>query len=153
MPRPACRHDGAGTQVAAGPPSRLRWPPLPAAPLTAIVADDSSAFRSVLVELLEALAGVTCVGEASSADEAIALCLETTPDVVLMDVRMPGRDGFAAAAEIHARLPETAVVLLSAGPNESSGDADSAGVFALLDKQTLRIETLEALLDRLAGSR
>src|SRR5262245_2967510 len=57
---------------------------------------------------------ITVVGEATSGEEAVALCRELRPDVILMDVRMPGIGGLEAARRIIAHYPETKVIAVSA---------------------------------------
>ena len=67
-----------------------------------------AAFRSVL-----GAAGIDVVGEAADGDTAVDIARHERPDVVLMDVRMPGRDGIDATAEIVATLPECRVLVLT----------------------------------------
>ncbi|MEU9605201.1 response regulator transcription factor [Streptomyces sp. NPDC048057] len=72
-----------------------------------LVADDQALLRGSLRLLVEAEPGLSPVGEAADGDEAVRLARLTRPDVVLMDVRMPGTDGIEAARRISAS-PETA---------------------------------------------
>lgn len=67
-----------------------------------------TAFRTIL-----AGAGIEVVGEAGDGDEAVATVARTLPDVVLMDVRMPGRDGIDATIEVTRRFPEARVLVLT----------------------------------------
>lgn len=75
-----------------------------------LVADDHAVFRDGLSSLLAAVPGIEVVGKAADADAAVALTAELTPDVVLMDLRMPG-DGLTAIAAIDTAA--TAVVVLT----------------------------------------
>jgi two-component system chemotaxis response regulator CheB len=77
-----------------------------------LLVDDSRAFRALLRVLLER-AGVEIVGEAADGDAAVARVLALRPDVVTMDVRMPGKDGLAAIEEI-MRVAPTPIVVVSA---------------------------------------
>jgi DNA-binding NarL/FixJ family response regulator len=77
------------------------------------IADDQSLVRMGFRMVLEAQPDLEVVGEASDGSEAIELARRTRPDVVLMDVRMPGTDGITATAEITAELPETRVLVLT----------------------------------------
>jgi two-component system chemotaxis response regulator CheB len=77
-----------------------------------LLVDDSRAFRALLRVLLER-AGVEIVGEAADGDAAVARVVALRPDVVTMDVRMPGKDGLAAIEEI-MRVAPTPIVVVSA---------------------------------------
>jgi two-component system chemotaxis response regulator CheB len=76
-----------------------------------LVADDSRTFRAILRTVLARAQGVEVVGEAADGDEAVKQVLHLRPDVVTMDVRMPGKDGLAAIAEIMDRAPTPVIVV------------------------------------------
>jgi DNA-binding NarL/FixJ family response regulator len=78
-----------------------------------LVVDDQALVRRGFRMILEIEADLSVVGEAADADEAVALAAELVPDVVLMDVRMPGRNGIAATREILAAQPQVRVVMLT----------------------------------------
>ena len=78
-----------------------------------MVVDDQRLFTRGLSGLLELLSGVEVVGVAYDGEEAVALCREREPDVVLMDISMPRMDGISATREIKDLLPQTAVVILT----------------------------------------
>ena len=78
-----------------------------------LVADDHLIIRQGLRLILETEDGFDLVGEASDGAEAIHLCSELYPDVVLMDLRMPGMDGLTAIEHLHAEQPDVAVVILT----------------------------------------
>lgn len=83
-------------------------------PLRILVADDHLIVRKGLRLLLEEMGeGFHLVGEAVDGLQAIRLTGELQPDVVLMDVRMPGMDGLAAIEELHQSWPQVAVVILT----------------------------------------
>lgn len=90
-----------------------------------LVVDDHALFRAGMHAVLSALDDVDVVGEASTGEEAIELVATLHPEVVLMDLRMPGIGGLAATARLTDQHPEVAVVVLT-----MSEDADS--VFAAL---------------------
>ena len=91
-----------------------------------VVADDQTAVREGLVTLLETMPGVEVTGAAADGEEAIAIVAGTSPDVVLMDLRMPGVDGVEATRRIHADHPATRVVVLTTyADDESPGSATS----------------------------
>ena len=78
-----------------------------------LVADDHPLARAGLEQLLGALAGIALVGTAAGGTEAVDLAVERAPDVVLMDLEMPDKDGIQATRELLARRPGTAVVVLT----------------------------------------
>jgi DNA-binding NarL/FixJ family response regulator len=78
-----------------------------------VIADDHAVVRAGLAQLLGTFPDVELVGAAADGEEAVALCAERRPDVVLMDLEMPLLDGIAATARIRAAQPEIAVVVLT----------------------------------------
>lgn len=88
-------------------------------PLKILLADDHTVVRKGLRYLLEAQGSHTVIGEAADGREAVRLCLELKPDVVVMDVAMPGLNGIDATAQIVKENPDVAVVILSMHSDES----------------------------------
>ncbi|MFI6293605.1 response regulator [Nonomuraea sp. NPDC050790] len=78
-----------------------------------LVVDDEELVRSGLRMILEAAGGISVVGEARDGDEAVTAAARLRPEVVLMDVRMPGADGLTAAARILAGAEPPKVVMLT----------------------------------------
>lgn len=79
-----------------------------------IVVDDEALFREMLVRTLSAEPGLEVVGVAGDGETAVSLAREKRPDVVLMDIELPGEiDGITAALEIKREMPKTGVVILS----------------------------------------
>ncbi|NYZ64356.1 response regulator transcription factor [Luteimonas deserti] len=78
-----------------------------------LIVDDHTLVRAGLARLLQGFAGVDVCAEASRADEALDLALIHRPDLVLMDLSLPGRSGIEAMASIHAELPATRVLIMS----------------------------------------
>jgi DNA-binding NarL/FixJ family response regulator len=78
-----------------------------------LLADDHPVVRTGLTGMLAGEAGLEIVGEAGSGEEALAMARALRPDVILMDLRMPGRDGVTATRRIRAELPGTAVLVLT----------------------------------------
>src|SRR6478672_11178051 len=78
-----------------------------------LIADDHRLFRKGLRQLCEVSGGFEVVAEAESGREAVALARAHRPDVVLMDIQMPGLDGVAACRQILAEQPQTAIIMLT----------------------------------------
>lgn len=90
-----------------------------------LIADDHPVFRAGMVTVLQDLDDVEVVAEAADGHEALARVAEHAPDVVLMDLRMPGLGGLEATARIRVEHPETAVIVLTM-------DSDDDSIFAAL---------------------
>jgi DNA-binding NarL/FixJ family response regulator len=89
-------------------------------PLRVLVADDHPLFRQGLRTAIEAGDGVEVVGEAETGVEAVALTLELQPDVVVMDVQMPERNGIEATREIVGQSPHVGVLVLTMFEDDDS---------------------------------
>jgi DNA-binding NarL/FixJ family response regulator len=121
-------------------------------PVTVVVADDQSAVREGLVLLLGTLPGITVAGQAADGDAAVDLVAATRPQVVLMDLNMPGTDGVTATARITAEHPGTRVVVLTTyADDESIIGALRAGALGYLTKDATRAEIGRAITAAAAG--
>lgn len=117
-----------------------------APPLQLLVADDSEPFRAGLGALLASVDGMVVVGDATDGDEAIALALDLQPDVVLMDLNMPGRNGIEATRAIVSSAPHIAVLVLTMHEDdESVFAAVQAGARGYLVKGARQAELLRAV--------
>jgi len=85
-----------------------------------LVAEDHPVYRDGLRAMLGASAGIQLIGEASDGDEAVLLAAELQPDVVLMDIQLPGRNGIEATRAILAARPATAVLVLTMFEDDES---------------------------------
>jgi DNA-binding NarL/FixJ family response regulator len=113
-----------------------------------VLADDQVLLRAGLRALLDAEPDISVLGEASDGQEAVALVRTLRPDVVLMDIRMPGTDGLAATREITAdpALAGTRVVVLTTFDlDEYVFEAIRAGASGFLVKDTEPTELLHAV--------
>jgi len=113
-----------------------------------LIADDHLIIRQGLRLILETEDGFDLVGEASDGAEALKLCAELHPDVVLMDLRMPNMDGITAIEKLRQTQPEIAVVILTTFNEDElmlRGIRSGAKGFLLkdTDRQTL-FDTLRA---------
>jgi DNA-binding NarL/FixJ family response regulator len=110
-----------------------------------LVVDDSPHFRTTVAELL-AMRGFELLEQASDGEQAVAVAARTSPDGVLLDVDLPGPDGFAVAELLAAACPTARIVLTSAALDYFPADAmkDSAAI-AFLPKHELAVTDLKAL--------
>ncbi|HLZ58367.1 MAG TPA: response regulator transcription factor [Ktedonosporobacter sp.] len=111
-----------------------------------VIADDHPVVRAGLRTMLSTQSDLLLVGEASTGAEAVEQAVRLRPDVVLMDLRLPGLDGAAATAQIHAHGLPTAVLILTT--YESTVDilrAIEAGATGYLLKDTQGEELLAAI--------
>lgn len=92
-----------------------------------IIADDHEIFRDGMRAMLKKFPDVLLVGEAGNGDELVHLARQLRPDVVITDIKMPGKDGVEATKEITRELPDTAIIALS-----------------MFDEEDLIMEMLEA---------
>lgn len=115
-------------------------------PIRVLVVDDQALFREGLVVLLGTSTDIEVVGEAGDGAVAAERSVELKPDVVLMDLRMPGTDGVAGTKAIRARAPGTHVLVLTTFEDEASVfDAIAAGAVGYLLKDASREELLGAI--------
>lgn len=111
---------------------------------TVVIAEDEAIVRLDLREILEE-EGYLVVGEAGRGDEAVALVREHRPDLVILDIKMPGMDGLSAAREISTDQ-QTAVLILTAFSQRDLVDqARDAGALAYLIKPFQKEELLPAI--------
>jgi DNA-binding NarL/FixJ family response regulator len=129
--------------------------PVPATgpdPIRVLVADDHAAFRDGLCALLETAPDVRVAGEAGTGEAAVAAVRSLHPDVVLMDVNMPGLDGVEATRRIVDAAPHVAVLVLSMhDDDETVFAAVRAGARGYLLKGAQRAELLRAVRAVAAG--
>lgn len=121
--------------------------PAPSAPTTGLIrvltADDHPAFLATARELICATPGFETVGEARSGEGAVALSERLHPDLVLLDVHMPGIGGIEAARRIVAARPEVVVALISAyAVDDLPPDTMRCGARAVLAKHRLRPQAI-----------
>ena len=117
-----------------------------------IIADDHSIMRDGLQEVLERSGEYEVVGQARDGEEAVAVAKRLKPDVVIMDLIMPVKDGVDACREIVQSLPETRVLVLTASTDEDVVvDAVAAGASGYLHKFSGKETLLETIRDVVAG--
>ena len=142
---------------------------VPPNPIRVVIVDDHTLVRRGLETVLRLFDDIELVAQGDSGDAAVGLCEEAQPDVVLMDLVMPGMDGSAATREILRRCPETKVLVLTSFSDEAliesalnagaigylmkniSGDQLAAAIRgASVGRPTLAPEATEALMHLVA---
>lgn len=113
-----------------------------------VLADDQELVRSGFAALLQSEDGIEVVGEAADGLEAVGMVIRTRPDVILMDIRMPGLDGIEATRRISARqeLADVRVIILTMfALDEYVFEAIRAGAAGFLVKDTNAAELIRAI--------
>ena len=114
--------------------------------ISVLAVDDHEGFRETLRELIDATPGFTLVGEASSGEEATQAVEQLTPDLVLMDIAMPGMGGVQAARRILSRYPDVALVFISVNDPSLYPEVEALGdAVGRVRKQDLRPRRLREL--------
>ena len=117
-----------------------------------VIAEDEAIVRLDLKEIL-LTAGYVVVGETGRGDEAVQLVEEHLPDLVILDVKMPGMDGIRAAREITSRYDVVVLLLTAFSQRDLIEEARDSGVAAYLVKPFQPRELLPAIADVLAKAR
>jgi len=117
-------------------------------PLRILLVDDHVLFRKGIAELLKTRDDLQVVGEAQDGIEAVTRARETLPDIILMDINMPNRDGLEATRLIKQEMPHTQIVMLTvADDDENLFEAIKSGAKGYLLKD-LEPEQLFDMLDQ-----
>jgi DNA-binding NarL/FixJ family response regulator len=113
--------------------------------VTVLVVDDSPAYLGALRDVVEATSGFVLVGEARTGEQAVELAALVEPDLVLMDVRLPGLGGIEAGAQIAASGSQSVILLLSSADEGAMPRRSAAVAAAILDKRKLSARALVEL--------
>jgi NarL family two-component system response regulator LiaR len=114
--------------------------------ISVLIADDHELVRYALRTLLEAEPGIVVIGEASDSEGAISGCVELCPQVLLLDLRMPGIGGVKVCREVRSRCPDTSVlVLTSFDEEEEVFGVLSAGACGYILKDTRPERIVQAI--------
>jgi len=127
--------------------------PTPPAPIRVLVVDDQELVRSGFCVILDAADGITVVGEAANGEAAVRAAAAHHPDVVLMDIRMPGMDGLEATRLLARSEPAPKVVMLTTFDlDEYVYEALRAGASGFLLKDSPRADLIAAVRIAAAGN-
>ena len=119
-----------------------------------LIADDHAIVRHGLCALLGTERGIEVVGEAKDGNEAVAFAKQLAPDVVVMDIVMPRKDGVEATAAIHAAVPDSKIVVLTSfGTSDKIARAIDAGATGALMKSADDRELVSTIRSVASGAR
>ena len=117
-----------------------------------VLCDDHELVRHGLRSVLEAVPGYRVVGEAGDAEAALSTVVALRPDVVIMDVRLPGRSGIEACRDIRSECPDTKVLMLTAyADDEALFSSIMAGAAGYVLKQVRGTELVDAIAQVACG--
>ncbi len=117
-----------------------------------VLADDHPVVRSGLRAMLETAADIEVVGEAADGNEAVRVTEEILPDVLLLDLQMPGLDGRSVAEEVSGRFPQVGILILTTFATDSDVlEAIHAGASGYMLKDAPREELFEAIRSTARG--
>lgn len=115
-------------------------------PIRILLADDHVIVRMGLKSLLEDTPDMTVVGEAQNGLEAVSEALRLQPDVIIMDLMMPRKDGVAATADLRKKLPSAKVIILTTySTSDGIAHAMDSGASGALLKSTANTELVPAI--------
>lgn len=119
---------------------------------TVAIVEDSATLRTFLADLINATRGHRCVCACGSAEEALVQIPKLRPDVVLMDIHLPGESGVACTARLRDELPKTQVIILTVYKDiKMIFEALKAGACGYLLKRSKESEILEAIAEVRSG--
>lgn len=119
-----------------------------------LIADDHAIVRMGLVALFAGTPDIQTAGEASDGNSAVAKAMKLVPDIVLLDLSMPHKDGIAVTAELRQRLPEVKILILTTfGTSEELAKAFAAGAHGAILKNISNQELLSAIRRTAAGEK
>ena len=122
--------------------------------LKIIIADDHQIVRMGLASIFGKKSDISVIGEARNGIEAVSLARELKPDIILMDLMMPKKNGVQATLEILAENPDAKILILTTfGTADEVRQALDAGVAGVIVKDTLHEQLISAVRDAAAGKR
>ncbi len=120
--------------------------------ISVAIVEDNDQLRSTLARVIDRAEGFRCAGQYPNAEDALAALPEVKPDVVLMDINLPGLNGVECVRRLKPQLPQTQVVMLTVYEDtDNIFNALAAGASGYLLKRTSRDELLAAIKEVHAG--
>ena len=117
-----------------------------------VIVDDHAIVREGIAEVLSQSGEFEVVGQAGDGEEAVAVVAELRPDVVIMDILMPGKNGIETCREIVAAAPDTRVLMLTASNNQTAiAESVDAGATGYLQKYSNRDMLLSTVREVVNG--
>jgi DNA-binding NarL/FixJ family response regulator len=110
-----------------------------------VTVDDQAAFRRAAGDVIRASPGFELAGEAGSGEEGLSVVERLQPDLVLLDLRMPGIDGVETARRLAAKRPGLVIILISVQEVREAPGAHRCGAAAFVSKQNLAPALLREL--------
>jgi len=121
-------------------------------PITVAIVEDNDQLRATLARVLDRAEGFRCTGQYANAEEALKHLPEEKPDVVLMDINLPGMNGVECVRQLKTLCPQIQVIMLTVYEDtDNIFNALAAGATGYLLKRTPRAELLEAIRDVVRG--
>jgi DNA-binding NarL/FixJ family response regulator len=119
---------------------------------TVIVVEDDKGLREQLLQILESASDIKCLGAFISGEEALPKILDKKPDVVLMDIRLPGMSGIQCVAEIKKMIPDMQIIMVTIyEDSERIFRALKAGANGYLVKSSPPEQLIQAIRDAYTG--
>src|SRR5580698_4377773 len=119
---------------------------------TVIVVEDDKGLREQLLQILESASDIKCLGAFTSGEEALPKILDKKPDVVLMDIRLPGMSGIQCVAEIKKMIPDMQIIMVTINEDsERIFRALKAGANGYLVKSSPPEQLIHAIRDAYTG--
>ena len=116
-----------------------------------LLVDDHQVVREGLKRMLELEEDIRVVGEAANGEEGITQAELLSPDVILMDIRMPGMDGIAATRQLKEKIPDIKVIMLTLYDSDLVMKAIEAGAVGYILKDAKREQLVQAIHDAYEG--